>query len=154
MKGNELCMNAKEYLRQIEVLDKKIEQRIEESEALHALITGGAISYDSDKVQSSIHGNTQEDRLCSYMDLRNEIDSLIEELADLRHTIIGQIHELEAGKYTSLYVDILYKKYVDCNSLHDISEELHYDYRWICKLHGRALQCFGNQILEATKSDY
>lgn len=139
-------MKAKEYLRQIELLDCKISQRIRESEKLHSVITGGAIAYDKDKVQSSPR-NTVEDRLCRYNDMQNEIEQMIDEMVELRHTIIGEIHDLEAGDNTRRYVDILYKRYVDRISLYEIANELHYDYRWVCKLHGRALQCFERQIL-------
>lgn len=140
-------MKAKEYLRQIELLDCKISQRIRESEKLHSVITGGVIAYDKDKVQSSPR-NTVEDRLCRYNDMQNEIEQMIDEMVELRHTIIGEIHDLEAGKNTAVYVKLLYKRYVDCKPLYRVAQELNYDYDWIRTLHGRALVRFESQYLK------
>lgn len=42
------------------------------------------------------------------------------------------------------YRNILYKKYIKNESLEQISADLHYNYRHICKLHGLALNEFDN----------
>lgn len=140
-------MRAKEYLRQIEALNCKINQRILELERLRALISEGAINYSSDKIQSS-HTNLQEERLVKYNDMQNEIECMVDELIDLKHEIINQIHKLDAGKNTSIYIHVLFKKYVELKPLKEISKELNYNYKWLCQLHGKALQCFDEQVLK------
>ncbi len=139
-------MTAKEYLQQIEVLNKKINHRTKEAERLHALITGGALTYNSDKIQTSV-SRVQEERLERYIDMQREINELIENMVDLKHKIIGEIHRIDAGDKTATYIEILFRRYIELTPLTRIAEEIGYNYKWLCQLHGFALVTFGEQIL-------
>lgn len=139
-------MTAKEYLQQIEVLNKKINHRIREAECLHALITGGALAYNPDKIQTSV-GRVQEERLEKYIDMQREINESIKDMVDLKHKIIREIHCIDAGNKTATYIEILFRRYIELTPLTRIAEEMGYNYKWLCQLHGFALATFDEQVL-------
>ena len=143
------AMKAKEYLRQVIILDTKINQRLQEADALYSTITGRALSYNRDKVQTSV-SRLIEEKMDRYNDLQREIDEMIDELILIKHQIINEIHSINAGENTKVYIEILYRKYVEKQSFKQIAKEIGYDYKWLCKLHGRALQCFQKQVMENT----
>lgn len=142
-------MKAKEYLRQVIILDTKINQHLQEADALYSTITGRALSYNRDKVQTSV-SRMIEEKLERYNDLQREIDEMIDELILIKHQIINEIHSINAGENTKAYIEILYRKYIDKESLKQIAKDIGYEYKWTCKLHSRALLCFQSQILDNT----
>ena len=57
-------MNAKEYLDQVRLLDKRIDRKIEEKEVLKSIATStGSQAMNPDKVQSSINLHKTEDAI-------------------------------------------------------------------------------------------
>ena len=148
-------MNAKEYLDQVRLLDKRIDRKIEEKEYLRNLAEGiGSFGLNPDKVQSSINLHKTEDAITKYIDLEAEIDKMIDSFVDLRDKIINEIHSLDDVRYEEL----LYLKYVgrideDTDRIHYLRlEEIacvmkksngdHYSFDHIAHLHGEALQKF------------
>ena len=148
-------MNAKEYLDQVRLLDKRIDRKIEEKEVLKSIATStGSQAMNPDKVQSSINLHKTEDAITRYVDLEAEIDRMIDELVMLRDRIINEIHQLNDVRYEEL----LYLKYVGklnehTDRIHYLRlEEIacvmvksngdHYSFDHIAHLHGEALQKF------------
>ena len=136
-------MNVKQYLNQVRLLDKKINQRIEEKEYLmgKATSTGSSGNMDPDKVQGSLNLHKNEELITKYIDLEHEIDSMINQFVDLKHKIIGQIQQLEDVHQ----VDCLMQRYVDYNSFELIAVNMGYSIRRIYQIHGDALQAFKNK---------
>lgn len=130
-------MTAKEYLSQIHKTDIKIGQRITELQQMYdriSILSG--IDYSKDRVQSSPEtGNKQIEAL---VDLENDIKRMVEKESELKHRIIGEIQQLE----NPLYVDILFRRYVDCQSFERIACDMNYAYNYVCTLHGEALKEF------------
>ena len=130
-------MTAKEYLSQIHKTDIKIGQRITELQQMYdriSILSG--IDYSKDRVQSSPGtGNKQIEAL---VDLENDIKRMVEKESELKHRIIGEIQQLE----NPLYVDILFRRYVDCQSFERIACDMNYAYNYVCTLHGEALKEF------------
>lgn len=145
-------MTAKEYLQQIEVLNKKINHRIREAERLHALITGGALAYNPDKIQTSVN-KAQEERLDKHIDMQKEISGLIDDMVDMKHKVIGEIHHIDAGDKTATYIEILFRRYIELTPLTKIAAEMGYNYKWLCQLHGFALATFTEQVLSQPQSE-
>lgn len=130
-------MTAKQYLSQIRLLDIKIGQRIEELTEMRArvsILTG--IDYSKDRIQvTPTTGNKQIEDM---VDFERKIYGLIEKERDLKHKVIGQIQELE----NPTYVDLLFRRYVECNSFEKIACDMGYAYNYVCTLHGEALKAF------------
>lgn len=138
-------MTAKDYLRQIRILDLKIKQRTEEQIRLRSeALQNGSPELSADKVQTSISGDRMGDLLTTCAELEKEIQTLINSFIILRHKIIGEIQALEDRRY----VEILYLHYVDYKRLEEIAcimvknDGSPYNYDYIVRLHGAALQEF------------
>lgn len=135
-------MTAKEYLRQIRLLDLKIQHRMEEKKTLMSMASGvSAVSGSPDKVQTS--GSTEGPMRYAdkYMDMEKEIATLIDKYIDLRNLVISQIHQLEDARY----VEVLHQRYVNCYSFELIAVNMHYSIRRIYQLHSDALQEFSKK---------
>lgn len=133
-------MKAKEYLMQIEILSVKIEQkkqRAKEYRDLAALCSGG-FDYSKERVQTSNLGGQIEDRIIRYVSLESEITENIFMLQQMKDKITGEIHNLN----NSDYIILLYKRYVECKTLGQISKDMHYSYDRIRHMHGNALMEF------------
>ena len=145
-------MTAKEYLRQIRILDIKIKQRTEEQIRLRSdAMQNGSPQLSADKVQTSITGDRMGDLLTTCAALEAEIKDLIKNFVNLRHKIIGEIQSLQDRRY----VEILYLHYVDYKRLEEIACIMKktngepYSYDHIASLHGYALQEFERIILKS-----
>ena len=68
-------MKAKEYLKQVELLDVKIRQKKIELAGLKEEATcTGAFDYSAEKVQTSSKADSMSKKVAKYVDLENEID--------------------------------------------------------------------------------
>lgn len=134
---------AKEYLKQIETLDAKIQQKKIELDSLKGNAIGlGAFDYSKEKVQTSA-SESMSGKVAKYVDLENEIHEDIERFTELKHKVIGQIHMLDDTKY----INVLFKKYIEYKGLKEISKELGYSYDHIRRVHGWALLEFQRKNL-------
>lgn len=139
-------LNVKQYLLQLQILDTKINQKIEESAQLRSIVQGRGISYDSERVQTSSTG-VQENIIVKYLDLEREIDKMINAYVDQKDKIINQIYELSDVRY----IRILFDRYVPDESGHtksfeQISVDMHYNYTYVCDLHRQALIAFAEVL--------
>lgn len=127
----------KEYLRQLRVFSIKIQQKKDELEGLKAAAENVSAGIDSERVQTSPKDRMPDD-VSRIVDLESEIHKDIQELLILKNKIINEIQ----GLSNPVYIEILYKRYVEYKSLEEISVELKYSYVHVKRLHGIALQAF------------
>ena len=135
-------MTTKEYLTQVRKLRILIDQRERELESLRAARFGCANGVDYGRIPvkgSRREGGSFEQASIKALDLEGEIAGLIEQYNELRHTIIGQIQQLEKLEH----MQILYKRYVEEKRWEQIADEMGYDSVYIRSLHGKALFAFG-----------
>ena len=132
-------MKVKDYLKQVEMLDVKIDQRNKQIDDLRQMaVAGKGIDYSKDKIQTSVSGDAISEIVIKYVELENELNKQIDEFVDLKNKIIGEIQSLEDVDY----VKLLYKRYIEYKSLKVIAVEMKYTYAYARTLHGRALQEF------------
>ena len=127
----------KEYLRQLKTASIKIEQKEDELERLKAAAESISANNESERVQTTPRDRISEDVAC-IADLKEEINRDIGELLILKNKIINEIQSLDSP----VYIDILYKRYVEYKTLEEIAVEMSYSYRQVLRLHGLALQDF------------
>ena len=127
----------KEYLRQLRTAEIKIEQKEEELERLKSSLESISTGTDSERVQTTPRDKVSVD-LPQMVDLKREIESDIKALLILKNKIINEIQSMD----NPVYINILYKRYVQYKSLEEIAVEMSYSYRQILRLHGLALQEF------------
>ena len=136
---------AKEYLERIKWYDVMIDSKLEELERLNSLVkritpvmsaTSGAGGGNQDKLG---------DTVAKIVDLRAEIDKETDSFIDLKREATSLL--VQIGKPE--YYQILHKRYIQYKSLEKIAGELNYSWRWVCKLHGRALQAFEKVLVNS-----
>ena len=136
----------KEYLRQLRTAEIKIEQKEEELERLKSSLESISTGTDSERVQTTPRDRLSEE-VTHIVDLEEEINSDLGALLMLRNKIINEIQSMD----NPVYINILYKRYVQYKSLEEIAVEMSYSYHWIKHLHGIALQEFKRVCLSTPK---
>lgn len=131
-------LSAREYLGQLEELDIKINQELEQLEEMKIGAGGvGAIDYSKDRVQTS-PVNALEKRVCSYVDFEERLNSHIDNFVDAKEQIIAEIR----GLHHKHYINILYKIYVQFKSIREAAGEMKISYSYAVELHKKALKAF------------
>lgn len=141
--------NAKRYLQQIGRCDARINAMLAEVEDMYAMVTKITPTLKQDVVTG---GGTQDkigDAVAKIVDLKDEINREIDRFVDLKREAAAMLDKME----NHLYYIILHRKYVQYESLEQIAADMHYTYRWICILHGRALQEFAEVLTDNCKID-
>lgn len=132
-------MNAKEYLCRIGRCDARINALLSEVDGLYAMVTKITPTLKSDVVTGGGSQDKIGDAVAKIVDLKDEINREIDKYVDMKREAAAMLDKLE----NHLYYMILHRKYVQHESLEQIAADMHYTYRWVCILHGRALQEFG-----------
>lgn len=149
-------MKPKTYLSEIHRL-RRMAQRLERKiETLRHRAEGlKSITYDKDRVQTS-PANTIEAAVVELVDLETRLAEVSHRYAETARIRTKQILDMDNAQYAEL----LYLRYVDDgrngkgNTLDDVAEEMNYSAQHIRRLHGQALQAFGNLYLkDATRCD-
>ncbi len=132
-------MEAKEYLKQLKLLNVKIDNKQKELDDLRLMAQStGGIDYSSERVQTSLARDSLEKKVIRYVCLEQEINDEIDKYVDLKHKIINEIHTLT----NPIYIEVLYMHYVEFKRLQEIAVEMNYSYQYVRELHGHALQEF------------
>lgn len=129
-------MTAKQYLSQIEVLDKRIQNKLSEEYQLCSLATNISVSNNSERVQTSGCGDRVGNIVAKIVDVQSETEALVDDYLKQRSDIIHTLEKIEA---LNCY-ELLFKKYVECKTLNDISDEMGYSVQHVKRLHGQALE--------------
>lgn len=135
--------NAKKYLQRIAHCDSRINAMLAEVDGLYAMVTKITPTLKQDVVSGGGNQDKIGDAVAKIVDLKDEINREIDRFVDMKRETAAMLDKLE----NHLYYIILHRRYVQYETLEQIAADMHYTYRWICILHGRALQEFGD-ILE------
>ena len=134
-------MTAKEYLRQIYIIDQKIGRLNRRREALRSdLFSVGspAGQMNADRVQTSLSGDKMVKLIAQVDTLERDIVAEVKRLRRKQRQIARQIEAVEDDRYRT----ILHDRYVLCRKWEDIADTMGVDVRWVYRLHGMALQEF------------
>lgn len=131
-------MDTKQYLNQIERLDKQIQNKLSEIYQLKTMACSVNVSSDGDKVQTSPNKDRLGSTVAKIVDLEKETDKLVAEFVDKRNHIIGQIDGMEDVDY----YHILSLRYVTRDTFENISEKTGWSKRHVLRMHGQALLAF------------
>lgn len=137
-------MTAKHYLKQLQKAQTNIEILAEEIERQRARLESTAAPVLGDRVQTSPGGDRFADLIAGLADREQVYQDMLYEYEILREKIVRQILDLESATQSQ----VLYQRYVKGKALRSISEELHYEYKYLCKVHGRALLAFAEAYPE------
>ena len=129
-------MEVKSFLKQPEILDLRIKNKLIEIQQWKDIATGITANMDGERVQSSGAKSKMADAVIKCVDMEAEIDHLIDELIDRKKEVIQVIEQLDsATEY-----NVLHMRYIQYLSLQDIADHYNRDYGWVTTTHGRALK--------------
>ena len=139
-------MTAKEYLRQYGQLKREVLRLIDERQRWVDLATRITPAYsDTPKGGQSGDGKIPA-AVERIIEQEEKIDARFRELMAVLDEIEGKIAGIEDGRQR----EILRRRYIAGQKWEEIAKEMHLDYRWVLRLHGRALQ----KIEAETKIDH
>lgn len=133
-------MNVKEYLNKYRRNEIAIEKLKNEIARIDARLKGGSMSYSTERIQSS-DDNQNEKLMAEFLDKRNKMNDDIIENENVRADLVLKITSMSDYRY----IDVLYKRYIECKRFDIISVEMNYDYDWVRKLHTKALEAFAEE---------
>ena len=138
-------MDARNYLRQIHKLETRISMRQRQIKDLRrSMAYLHSVDYSAERVQTSPTGAGFTTDAIRLADMELDIERKIKACEELRELIISQIERMDDQRY----IDVLSGVYVHRMDLMDIAAEMHYDYYWVCHLHGEALRAFERKYPE------
>lgn len=139
MSKEKKALSAKQYLSQLQIIDTKIQQKIEELEHLKSIsYCSSGIDYSRERVQTSQTGDSMQKKVCSYVDMSDEINREIDKFVDIKHKITLEIQEL-----TELnFIKILFKVYVQFKTVKIAADEIGISYQYAKEVHKKALAAF------------
>lgn len=132
-------MNAKDYLKQVLLLEEKINQKqMQYKELLRTATLTEAVRYDKEKVQTSLTDDGMSNIVIRYIELQEEINHDIDNFIDIKNKVITEIQALSNVKF----VNLLFMRYIQGKKLDEIAASLNYSYQYARELHSRALKAF------------
>lgn len=128
-------ISVKKWLNRGWKLNEEINTLLEEERRAFDNASRITSASDGERVQSST-GNSSERRFINYTEYAMLIDGYIERLTAIKEEIFMAIYKVENSTYRTLLI----KRYIQFKTWETIAEEMHYEVRWVHKLHGRALK--------------
>ena len=139
---------AKDYLLQIRLLDAQIDCMLSSVQGLRDSLLRITPTLKQDVVTGSSAHDRMSATVAKIVDLENEINAKVDALVDRKAQVIRLLEKVRNPDY----LKVLQMRYIEYASLEEIAVEMHYSYRWIKKLHGRALQVF-RKIMDEEKKE-
>lgn len=141
-------MDTKQYLSQIERLDKMIQNKLSEIYQLKTMACSVTVSNEKERVQTSSDKDRLGSTVAKIVDLEKETDMLVDRFIDKRSHIISQIDGLDNIDY----YHVLSMRYVARNTFEEIAKKTNWSIRKVFSIHGDALKEFerlyGREYLE------
>lgn len=141
--------STKDYLSQIERLDRMIQNKLSEINQLKHIATSITISPKEVNVQVSSDKDRMGSAVAKLLDLEKETDRIVDEYIDKRKRIIEQIDSIED---TNMY-HVLSERYIMRKDLSVIAVEMGYSFKQVCRIHGNALaefeRLYGKEYLKS-----
>lgn len=142
-----VTMDTKQYLGQLNNIDRRIKDKLEEAEKWKAIaMSTGNANYE-EKVQSSPKYQKMADAVTLAVSFEEESKEKAKELTVLKDKIIKQIDGIE----NELYYNILKSMYINDCDLSKIGYQEGYGYKQIKRHYERAIICFGEKYGYETK---
>lgn len=129
-------METKQYLGQIKRLDRMIQNKLAEIYQLKTMACSITIEPKEDKIQTSSDKDKIGTTVAKIVDLENEVDNLVDELANLKSSVLNIIKQIDRESYR----EILCMKYFEGKSIYEIAGILNMTDRGCKKAHKRALE--------------
>ena len=132
---------CKEWLLRARKTDEEINALILEQERALTKATSTVAQSGSEKVQTS-NVNTSENKFISYAVYSELIDKRIDRLYEIKKEILENVNKLDDATLRT----ILILRYLNFQTWEMIACRIHYSYKQVCRLHGKALNLIKDVI--------
>ena len=129
-------MTIKEYLSQAYRIDQRINSKLEQVSSLRELAEKATSTLSDTPCLGNGNKQKIESVIVKIIDLEHEIDEEIDRLVDLKQEIVSLIKHVKNPEYQTL----LELRYLCFRTWEQIAVEMHYELRYLHKLHRRALE--------------
>jgi DNA-directed RNA polymerase specialized sigma subunit len=133
-------MTAKEYLEQYLDANREINAKLDEIQNWRELATKTTRTFEGDETETTAL------LVAKIVDQNREVDRQIDKLVEIRQEIETLIYSLSDHRYR----DVLNLRYINGKQWEEIAVLLNYDYRYVLKLHKKALNEIRNRTLNDT----
>ena len=128
--------SPKKYLQQIRLYDSHISTKLEDLHHLKEMVTKITSTLKDDVVSGGGNQDKLGDAIAKIVDLEAEIDRDINRYVAAKQKISATLDKLTDPDQ----LQVLHKRYVQYKTWEQIAYDTGFSYRWVCTLHGRALQ--------------
>ena len=135
-------MTAQGYLEQLHNIDKRIKDKIRESEEWRDIAMTKRARMDDVKIQSSPRKDAMEAAICMAVQYEQEAAEMAGTLTELKHTIIEQIDGLKGDEHS---YNILKEHYVYGDGVGTMADRYNFSYNGMKKRLRNAVAVFANQ---------
>lgn len=126
-------MTAKEYLRMVRDIDRRIDETLERLQRMRARLEAGRSSNISGMPRGgAVDWTVTADRV---IELEQRYNEKIREMCRLKQAAQDAIDLVEEARLR----EVLELYYLDGYTWEQVAETMHLDLRWVYRLHGRAL---------------
>ena len=140
-------MTTREYLGQLKNIDKRIRDKIEESERWYGIATGTGYTLKEINVQTSKKFDKMENAIIMAIKYEEESRELSVYLTKLKHHIIQQID----GMTNETYYNVLKDYYVRDMTIKDIAKKQNYSTKQMGRIFDKAVDDFEHLYYENYK---
>lgn len=129
-------MDAKEFLKQVEKLDARIQNKLIEQQQWRELALGITANMEGERVQSSGAKSKMANAIDKCVDMEAEINSLVDMLVKIKKDVIQAIERIDSP----IEYNIIHMRYIQFKDLQEIADHYGKEYGWATTTHGRALK--------------
>lgn len=129
-------MGAVELLKQAYYIDVRIDNKLEQMEALNALATKATTTFGNEPVSGTRDVHKREETICKIVDLQNEINADIDSLVDLKRELRKTIESIPNVDYRT----VLELRYLNFRKWEEIAVTMGYRLRNVHYIHDKAIE--------------
>lgn len=129
-------MGTVELLKQAYYIDVRIDNKLEQMEALNALATKATTTFGNEPVSGTRDVHKREETICKIVDLQNEINADIDSLVDLKRELRKTIESIPNVDYRT----VLELRYLNFRKWEEIAVTMGYRLRNVHYIHDKAIE--------------
>lgn len=122
----------KQILRRVRKLDEHIRTLEESKQRAFARVTSATQQIS----ETGVHSDNQNDAMAQYVAFSEEIVKEIARLQRVQNNVFSLITKIKRRDLQT----VLHLYYIDGYTWEEVAVKMHYSWRWVMKLHGKALQ--------------
>lgn len=127
---------AQEYLLQVKLCDKHIDNKLEDLAHLRALARKIASAWGTEPIGGTHNQDKLGDAVAKIIDMEKDINAAVDKFVDKKNEVRLLLEKIQNADQ----LDLLYKVYFRYETIEQAACEMNMSYRNACYLHGRALQ--------------